>query len=150
MMPEDKLGQTYSERSCSKVTTSTMYYDLSVSKKAKNSFQLACNYRFHAFTIHSHCSGSNFLTCPMLFCFFFLVAGCLLQQGRQGTDGEIPEEPRLLAAGQSVVHPPGKPGAPRVFPRDALRATGGPGGRVSPGILAFCQTRESNNRPPAL
>lgn len=97
-----------------------------------------------------HEMTTKFLTRPMLFCFFFLVAGCLLQQSRQGTDGEIPEEPRLLTAGQSVVHPPGKPGAPRVFPGDALRATCGPGGRVSPGILAFCQTCESNNSPTAL
>lgn len=111
-----------------------VYYVLcSQHLEAKNSIQLPSN----AFAICSHCSRSNFLTRPMLFCFFFLVAGCLLQQSRQGTDGEIPEEPRLLTAGQSVVHPPGKPGTPRVFPGDALRATCGPGGRVSPGIFSL-------------
>lgn len=63
-----------------------------------------------------------------------LVAGCLLQQSPQGAEGEISEEPRLLIACQSAVHPPGQPGAPRVLPGDALRTTCGPGGRVSPGL----------------
>lgn len=89
---------------------------------------------------HRHESGiivSYLWSDIMLFCFSFLAAGCIFQQSPQGAEGKIPEEPRLLTACQSAIHPPGQPGAPRVLPGDAVRTTSGPGGRVSPLLLLF-------------
>lgn len=62
-----------------------------------------------------------------------LAVGCLFQPSCQGSEGEVPEEPWFLTAGQSALYPPGQPGAPRMFPGDAVWAASGPRGRVSPG-----------------
>lgn len=64
----------------------------------------------------------------------FLAAGCILQQSHQGAEGEVPEEPWLLTAGQPAVHPSGQPGAPGVLPGNAVWTHSGPGRRVSAGI----------------
>lgn len=64
----------------------------------------------------------------------FLAAGCVLQQSPQGAEGEVPEEPWLLAAGQPAVHPSGQPGAPGVLLGNAVWTPSGLGRRVSAGI----------------
>lgn len=73
----------------------------------------------------------------ILFCSCLPAAGCLFQPSPQGAEGEVPEEPWLLTAGQPAVHPSGQPGAPRMLPRDAIWTPGGPRGRVSAGRIEF-------------
>jgi len=75
----------------------------------------------------------------------FPAAGRLFQQSSQRTEGEISEEPRLLAAGQPAVHPPRQPGAAWMLPGDAIWTPDGPGGRVSPETICLSNHSTSCN-----
>lgn len=77
------------------------------------------------------CPFSHTCTDTQTFTFIPVAPGRLLHPRSEGAEGEVPEEPWVLTAGQSAVPAPGVTWSAGVFPGDAVRSTGGARGRVS-------------------